>query len=110
MVRRRHWTTPRSSRSSRGRPGEVGLPYPAAWYGRRAYGRCTGPLVAGTADRHGDLAWFKPATAEPTAVTASRWPPGLDAVYVRDSKAVGDGPVLRVGRDEWAAFVALTAG
>ncbi|MFJ4746350.1 DUF397 domain-containing protein [Streptomyces albogriseolus] len=34
----------------------------------------------------------------------------LDAVYVRDSKAVGDGPVLRVGRNEWAAFVALTAG
>ncbi|MFE4053672.1 DUF397 domain-containing protein [Streptomyces sp. YIM B13518] len=35
---------------------------------------------------------------------------GLDAVYVRDSKAVGDGPVLRVGRDKWAAFVAPTAG
>lgn len=31
----------------------------------------------------------------------------LDAVYVRDSKAVGGGPVLRVGRGEWAAFVAL---
>ncbi|BFO19147.1 hypothetical protein SHKM778_55350 [Streptomyces sp. KM77-8] len=36
---------------------------------------------------------------------------GLDAVYVRDSKAVGGGgPVLRVGRDEWAAFMALAAG
>ncbi|MGA5313011.1 DUF397 domain-containing protein [Streptomyces pseudogriseolus] len=35
---------------------------------------------------------------------------GLDAVYVRDSKAAGDGPVLRVGRDGWAAFVALAAG
>ncbi|WP_443076675.1 DUF397 domain-containing protein [Streptomyces sp. TRM 70361] len=31
---------------------------------------------------------------------------GPGAVYVRDSKAAGDGPVLRVGRDEWAAFVA----
>ncbi|MFI8092501.1 DUF397 domain-containing protein [Streptomyces sp. NPDC086080] len=35
---------------------------------------------------------------------------GLDTVYVRDSKAADDGPMLRVGRDEWAAFVALTAG
>ncbi|MGV9810423.1 DUF397 domain-containing protein [Streptomyces cellulosae] len=34
---------------------------------------------------------------------------GAGAVYVRDSKAVGDGPVLRVGRDEWAVFVALAA-
>lgn len=31
-----------------------------------------------------------------------------DAVYVRDSKAVGTGPVLRVGREQWTAFVALT--
>ncbi|CAM5281016.1 MULTISPECIES: DUF397 domain-containing protein [Streptomyces] len=35
---------------------------------------------------------------------------GPDAVYVRDSKAAGGGPVLRVGRDGWAAFVALAAG
>ncbi|MEW2220784.1 MULTISPECIES: DUF397 domain-containing protein [unclassified Streptomyces] len=37
---------------------------------------------------------------------------GLDAVCVRDSKAVGTGKaMLRVGRGEWAAFVALaTAG
>ncbi|MGY1397747.1 DUF397 domain-containing protein [Streptomyces sp. SS10] len=34
---------------------------------------------------------------------------GAGAVYVRDSKAVGDGPVLRVGLDEWAVFVALAA-
>ncbi|MGW5235709.1 DUF397 domain-containing protein [Streptomyces nodosus] len=31
------------------------------------------------------------------------------AVYVRDSKATGHGPVLRVDRGEWAAFVALAA-
>lgn len=30
-------------------------------------------------------------------------------VYARDSKAVGDDPVLRVGRAERAAFVALAA-
>ncbi|MGW7285310.1 DUF397 domain-containing protein [Streptomyces sp. NPDC054847] len=30
-------------------------------------------------------------------------------VYVRDSKVTYDGPVLRVGRDEWAAFVSLAA-
>jgi hypothetical protein len=34
---------------------------------------------------------------------------GVDAVYLRDSKLAGDGPVLRVGRAEWAAFVALAA-
>ncbi|SFK92748.1 protein of unknown function [Streptomyces pini] len=34
---------------------------------------------------------------------------GPEAVYVRDSKTAG-GPVLRVGRDGWAAFVALAAG
>lgn len=32
---------------------------------------------------------------------------GVNAVYVRDSKLAGGGPVLRVGRTEWAAFVAL---
>ncbi|MFJ2261430.1 DUF397 domain-containing protein [Streptomyces sp. NPDC087844] len=33
----------------------------------------------------------------------------LDSVLVRDSKVVCDGPVLRVGRGEWAAFIALAA-
>ncbi|MEV5424588.1 DUF397 domain-containing protein [Streptomyces cellulosae] len=32
-----------------------------------------------------------------------------DTVYVRDSKAVEAGPVLRIGRDGWAAFVGLAA-
>ncbi|MFE7645867.1 DUF397 domain-containing protein [Streptomyces phaeoluteigriseus] len=35
---------------------------------------------------------------------------GHDAVFVRDSKAAGAGPLLRVGRDEWAAFVTCAAG
>ncbi|MEU5591489.1 DUF397 domain-containing protein [Streptomyces sp. NPDC020298] len=30
-------------------------------------------------------------------------------VYVRDSKAAVGGPVLRVARGEWAAFMALAA-
>ncbi|MFF8914483.1 DUF397 domain-containing protein [Streptomyces sp. NPDC015032] len=32
------------------------------------------------------------------------------AVYVRDSKVAGGGPVLRVGRSEWTAFVTLARG
>ncbi|GAA3209024.1 MULTISPECIES: DUF397 domain-containing protein [unclassified Streptomyces] len=34
---------------------------------------------------------------------------GVDSVFVRDSKAGGDGPVLRVGRGGWAAFLAHAA-
>ncbi|MFF8980495.1 DUF397 domain-containing protein [Streptomyces cellulosae] len=34
---------------------------------------------------------------------------GARTVYVRDSKAVEAGPVLRIGRDGWAAFVGLAA-
>ncbi|MBT3165594.1 DUF397 domain-containing protein [Streptomyces sp. Vc74B-19] len=30
-------------------------------------------------------------------------------VRARDAKAPADGPVLRVGRDEWAAFVVFAA-
>ncbi|MDQ1040381.1 hypothetical protein QFZ75_006797 [Streptomyces sp. V3I8] len=32
---------------------------------------------------------------------------GLDAVYVRDSKTAGGGPIVRVGQSQWTAFVAL---
>lgn len=35
---------------------------------------------------------------------------GHNAVYVRDSKAAGGGPVLRVSQGEWAAFLSLAAG
>ncbi|MEU1126700.1 DUF397 domain-containing protein [Streptomyces sp. NPDC005899] len=35
---------------------------------------------------------------------------GHGAVHVRDSKASGGGPVLRVGRGEWAVFVSLVRG
>ncbi|RDS63956.1 DUF397 domain-containing protein [Streptomyces sp. M7] len=56
------------------------------------------------------LHWFKSSYSGSGGGDCVEVASGLDAVYVRDSKAVGDGPVLRVGRGEWAAFVALTAG
>ncbi|MFE3929995.1 DUF397 domain-containing protein [Streptomyces sp. YIM B13508] len=56
------------------------------------------------------LHWFKSSYSGSGGGDCVEVASGLDAVYVRDSKGAGDGPVLRVGRDEWAAFVALTAG
>ncbi|GAA0628782.1 hypothetical protein GCM10009535_00100 [Streptomyces thermocarboxydovorans] len=53
------------------------------------------------------LHWFKSSYSGSDGGDCVEVAAGLDAVYVRDSKAVSDGPVLRVGRDEWAAFVAL---
>ncbi|MDH6228159.1 DUF397 domain-containing protein [Streptomyces sp. MJP52] len=56
------------------------------------------------------LHWFKSSYSGSGGGDCVEVAAGLDAVYVRDSKVAGDGPVLRVGRDEWAAFAALTAG
>ncbi|MGW4086252.1 DUF397 domain-containing protein [Streptomyces sp. NPDC004822] len=56
------------------------------------------------------LRWFKSSYSGSGGGNCVEVAAGLDAVYVRDSKVAGDGPVLRVGRGEWAAFVALTAG
>ncbi|MFC8373171.1 DUF397 domain-containing protein [Streptomyces sp. NPDC057239] len=56
------------------------------------------------------LHWFKSSYSGSGGGDCVEVAAGLDAVYVRDSKAVGDGPMLRVGRDEWAAFMALTVG
>ncbi|WP_108989072.1 DUF397 domain-containing protein [Streptomyces coelicoflavus] len=56
------------------------------------------------------LRWFKSSYSGSGGGDCVEVAADLDAVYVRDSKAAGDGPVLRVGRGEWAAFVALTAG
>ncbi|MEU2494521.1 DUF397 domain-containing protein [Streptomyces sp. NPDC007883] len=56
------------------------------------------------------LRWFKSSYSGSDGGDCVEVAAGLDAVYVRDSKAVGDGPVLRVGQGEWAAFVALAAG
>ncbi|MCP9956421.1 DUF397 domain-containing protein [Streptomyces sudanensis] len=56
------------------------------------------------------LRWLKSSYSGSDGGNCVEVAAGLDAVYVRDSKAAGAGPVLRVGRGEWAAFVALTAG
>ncbi|MFI5856189.1 DUF397 domain-containing protein [Streptomyces parvulus] len=54
------------------------------------------------------LRWFKSGYSGSGGGNCVEVAADLDAVYVRDSKAMGGGPVLRVGRGEWAAFVALT--
>ncbi|MCZ4602875.1 DUF397 domain-containing protein [Streptomyces sp. Lzd4kr] len=54
------------------------------------------------------LHWFKSSYSGSDGGDCVEVAADLDAVYVRDSKVVGGGPVLRVGRGEWAAFVALT--
>ncbi|MEV5319387.1 DUF397 domain-containing protein [Streptomyces sp. NPDC052687] len=56
------------------------------------------------------LHWFKSSYSGSDGGDCVEVATGLDAVYIRDSKTMGDGPVLRVSRGEWAAFVALTAG
>ncbi|MFJ4718296.1 DUF397 domain-containing protein [Streptomyces luteogriseus] len=53
------------------------------------------------------LRWFKSSYSGSDGGNCVEVAVSLDAVYVRDSKAVGGGPTLRVGRVEWAAFVAL---
>lgn len=57
-----------------------------------------------------DLMWFKSSHSGTNGGDCVEVAAGAGAVYVRDSKAAADGPVLRVGRYEWAAFVALAAG
>ncbi|URN14834.1 MULTISPECIES: DUF397 domain-containing protein [Streptomyces] len=56
------------------------------------------------------LRWFKSSYSGSGGGDCVEVAAGPETVYVRDSKAAGAGPVLRVGRGEWAAFVALTAG
>ncbi|MFJ9044049.1 DUF397 domain-containing protein [Streptomyces sp. NPDC102347] len=56
-----------------------------------------------------DLAWFKSSYSGTNGGDCVEVAAHRNTVYVRDSKAVGNGPVLRVGRDRWAAFVALAA-
>ncbi|CAL9365977.1 DUF397 domain-containing protein [Streptomyces sp. enrichment culture] len=60
-------------------------------------------------EQPGDLAWFKSSHSGTNGGDCVEVAAGESAVYVRDSKTAGGGPVLRVGRDEWAAFVALAA-
>ncbi|KUN89053.1 hypothetical protein AQJ66_06235 [Streptomyces bungoensis] len=53
------------------------------------------------------LHWFKSSYSGSDGGDCVEVAAGVDAVYVRDSKVVGAGPVLRIGRGEWASFVAL---
>ncbi|MFE5045149.1 DUF397 domain-containing protein [Streptomyces sp. NPDC056637] len=62
--------------------------------------------VADTVNR---LNWFKSSYSGSDGGDCVEVAAGLDSVYVRDSKVAGGGPVLRVGRGEWAAFVGLAA-
>ncbi|WP_410535880.1 DUF397 domain-containing protein [Streptomyces sp. KL2] len=62
-----------------------------------------------TTDQPDGRVWTKSSHSGPNGGDCVEVAAGPEAVYVRDSKAAG-GPVLRVGRDGWAAFVALAAG
>lgn len=53
-----------------------------------------------------ELGWFKSSYSGTNGGDCVEVAASLDAVYARDSKAAGDGPVLRVSRREWAEFVA----
>ncbi|MFD0025376.1 DUF397 domain-containing protein [Streptomyces sp. NPDC058382] len=56
------------------------------------------------------LRWFKSSYSGSDGGDCVEVAAGAGAVYVRDSKVTGGGPVLRVGRTGWAAFVTLARG
>ncbi|MFF0811426.1 DUF397 domain-containing protein [Streptomyces albogriseolus] len=56
-----------------------------------------------------DLEWVKSSYSGTSGGDCVEVAVREDTVHVRDSKAVEAGPVLRVGRGPWAAFVALAA-
>ncbi|MEU9240883.1 DUF397 domain-containing protein [Streptomyces sp. NPDC048385] len=53
------------------------------------------------------MGWFKSSYSGTSGGDCVEVAADLDAVYVRDSKVTAGGPLLRVGRDEWTAFMAL---
>ncbi|MFI1561583.1 DUF397 domain-containing protein [Streptomyces sp. NPDC020490] len=53
------------------------------------------------------LDWFKSSYSGTSGGDCVEVAVGPGAVYVRDSKATGVKPVLRIARAEWAAFVRL---
>ncbi|MFH8468187.1 DUF397 domain-containing protein [Streptomyces sp. NPDC017991] len=55
------------------------------------------------------LRWFKSSYSGSGGGNCVEVAARPDTVLVRDSKVAGSGPVLRVGRDQWAAFIALAA-
>lgn len=58
-------------------------------------------------EQPGGLVWFKSSHSGTNGGDCVEVAADRGAVYVRDSKVSVDGPVLRVGRDDWAAFVTL---
>lgn len=54
-----------------------------------------------------NLRWFKSSYSGSGGGDCVEVAEGLDAVYVRDSKVAGGGPVLRVRRGEWTTFMSL---
>lgn len=56
------------------------------------------------------LRWFKSSYSGSDGGDCVEVAANLDAVYVRDSKVAGGGPVLQVGRGEWDAFITLAVG
>nr|WTB30207.1 DUF397 domain-containing protein [Streptomyces sp. NBC_00830] len=57
-----------------------------------------------------ELRWFKSSYSGSDGGDCVEVATGHGAVYVRDSKGAGGGPVLRVSRGEWTAFVSLARG
>lgn len=59
------------------------------------------------ADSADGFPWFKSSYSGSDGGDCVEVSAGLDSVFVRDSKIVGGGPILQIGRGEWAAFVGL---
>ncbi|MFJ8861291.1 DUF397 domain-containing protein [Streptomyces sp. NPDC102451] len=57
-----------------------------------------------------ELRWFKSSYSGSGGGDCVEVAADHGAVCVRDSKVAGGGPVLRVGRGEWKAFVSLAQG
>lgn len=53
------------------------------------------------------LRWFKSSYSGSGGGNCVEVAVDSAAVHIRDSKAAGAGPVLRVGREEWVAFVSF---
>ncbi|MER6108363.1 DUF397 domain-containing protein [Streptomyces hirsutus] len=51
------------------------------------------------------LSWFKSSYSGSGGGDCVEVAVAHVSVYVRDSKAPADGPTLRIGHEEWAAFV-----
>ncbi|MCX4536036.1 DUF397 domain-containing protein [Streptomyces sp. NBC_00841] len=62
--------------------------------------------VTGNVD---ELRWFKSSYSGSDGGDCVEVAGGRDAVFVRDSKVAGGGPVLRASRGAWGLFVTLAS-